>query len=104
MRIELYSPTQHPREVANACVKLIRRDADNPATVTLARKIIHDHVEPGWDVEGVKVPAALHSWAHNDITYIREPRTEWVAGVFHTYLFGGGDCDDLVTAQGTIAH
>jgi hypothetical protein len=56
---------------------------------------------------GAWVPAAIQSWART-LTFYREPATadapgEVVSSFPLTVALGGGDCDDLVTAQATIA-
>lgn len=127
MKSKRVSNTQMPWEVAAYCRQAIEADADKPSTTTIARAVFGQYL-PGWETTGRnapgalhawsrdffardlglgeierEAPAALHRWARDHLRYIREPRTEYVAGLAYTYMLRAGDCDDHTVAIGTIA-
>lgn len=103
MRAERVSNSQHPRYVAEACRRLIRRDRYSLTAHTIARYVIGHYHDAPPDLLGQGAPAAIWRWARARIRYMREPRIEYVSSLAYTFLCQSGDCDDLVVAMGTVA-
>jgi len=98
---------QHPEQVCRACVRQVRRWSDNPWSRLLAIEALEPYAPPMREFSGRWIPAAIQSWART-LTFYREPAGadapgELVASLPLTVALGGGDCDDLATAQATIA-
>jgi len=102
---------QHPDEVARACVRMVRRWQHNPWVVLTTRAELSElrprHLTQTEYQSGSWVPFALWSWARS-LTFFREPAGKGLAGEVIqslpiTVAVGGGDCDDIATALGTMA-
>lgn len=99
------TPGQHPDKVAETCARVARRWAGQPRVVTLVRALLDPYSPVERDEAGRWVPDAIWAWART-LTHWREPgpHGEVIQALPWTVVLGGGDCDDVATAQATIAH
>lgn len=99
--ISKISSTQHPVEVAQAIVRQVRKDAWTPEARLVVQRILRPYAPNGMTMSGKWIPRALHSWAIENLTFVREPHVEIVQSL--TRLApppfgdgsGVGDCDDM---------
>ena len=101
------TPGQHPAQVAAACVRRIREGARDPVNAVITRNQLTPWAPDAREFLGAWVPGALQAWARGMVFY-REPPGEGLPGEILqslpvTVWAGGGDCDDCVIAQGTMA-
>lgn len=79
----------------------------DPYNAVLTRRELTPYAPGGREFEGSWIPWALQDWAR-DLVFYREPPGEGRPGeilqsLSVTLWAGGGDCDDVVIAQGTMA-
>jgi hypothetical protein len=103
-----YHPGQHPDRVADACVRRIREGALDPRNAVLTRRQLTPYAPEAREFTGSWVPYALQDWARG-LVFFREPPGpgrpgEILQSLPVTVWAGGGDCDDCVIAQGTMAQ
>ncbi len=106
MRVRV-TPGQHPDRVQDACARRIREGAADPIAAVVTRRQLTPWAPPEREFTGWWVPLALQAWARTLVFY-REPPHEGLPGEILQSLrvtawAGGGDCDDCVIAQGTMA-
>ena len=98
---------QHPDRVQDACARRIREGAADPLAAVETRRQLTPWAPTEREFSGAWVPWALQDWARSLVFY-REPPHEGLPGEILqsfrvTVAVGGGDCDDVVIAQGTMA-
>jgi len=102
--ISQVSRTQHPVEVAQAIVRQTRLDAWTPETRLVVQRMLRPYAPNGMTMSGKWIPPALHRWAIENLTFLREPHVEIIQSL--TRLApppfgdgsGVGDCDDMTLA------
>ena len=99
---------QHPLDVAKTIVRQVRRDAWKPETRIITQRILRPYAPPTLELRGDWIPPALHTWARDNLTLLREPHVEFVQTLERlapppfALGSGAGDCDDMTLAMCTV--